>query len=167
MGEEETKRIIGLLTKLNIPFKHLVHEPVYTSEQASKIRKSPLHNGIKSMVLETERGVIIALISADLKLDLKKLKKKFNFKKLQMAPPELVKEKTSCEPGSVPPFGYIQPLPTYIDKSVFDHEQADFNVGLTTESIQIQTSELRKILSQKLLDFAKKNEQNEQVQRFL
>ncbi|MFH0969838.1 MAG: YbaK/EbsC family protein [Candidatus Diapherotrites archaeon] len=154
MGQTERDCILAILREKKIPFEQMVHEPVYTSEQAMRARKGKLHNGIKAMVLETERGMILALLAADLKLDMKALQKRFKFKKLQLAKKEKVLEKTGCEIGSVPPFGHAQQVATYIDESVFDHEWAEFNIGLTTESIKMKTSDLRKILPQKTIPFA-------------
>ena len=154
MSASEATRIQSLLKEKNISFQHLTHEPVYTSEQAMHVRKGELHNGVKAMVLETERGVVVALLAADLKLDLKKFAELMEFKKVKLASKEIVLEKTNCEVGSVPPFGFANPLPTYIDASVFDHEWAEFNIGLHTESIKMKTSDLRTVLSQRLLQFA-------------
>ena len=146
MGQDERDRILSTLKEHSFTFEHLVHEPVYTSQQATGVRKGKLHNGVKAMVLETDRGVILALLAADLKLDLKKLQELFKFKEVKLAKKETVLEKTGCEPGSVPPFGFSQPMPTYLDESVFDHADAEFNIGLVTESIRMKTSDLRKML---------------------
>lgn len=156
MSATEAQHIQTILKEKNIPFEHMTHEPVYTSEQAMQARKGELHNGVKAMVLETERGVVLALLAADLKMDLDAFAKLLEFKKVKLASKEKVIEKTGCEPGSVPPFGFPLPLPTYIDESVFDHEWAEFNIGLLTESIKMKTSDLRQILPQRLLRFAKR-----------
>lgn len=154
MGQAERDRILALLKEQNIPFEHFVHEPVLTSEQAAAARNGKLHNGVKAMVLETERGMIVALLAADLRLDLKKLGAVQKFNDIKLAKRENVSAKTGCEPGSVPPFGFPQPMATYVDESVFDHEDAEFNIGLLTESVRIKTSDLRKILPQKLMQFS-------------
>ncbi|MBM3281878.1 MAG: hypothetical protein FJY86_00870 [Candidatus Diapherotrites archaeon] len=156
MGQAERDRILAKFNELNIPFEHLRHEPVYTSEQAMRARKGELHNGVKAMVCKTERGTILALLAADLQLDMEKLAKLILFKKLSLGSKERVLTATNCEPGSVPPFGFSQPLPTYIDESVFDHEWAEFNIGLVTESVKVKTVDLRRILAQRLLSFAQK-----------
>ncbi len=156
MGHAERDRILSLLNEQNIPFHHFIHEPVFTSEQAAAARQGELHNGVKAMVCETERGIILALLAADRKLDLEKLAELIKFKKIKLASKEKVVANTGCEVGSVPPFGFPQPLPTYIDETVFDHENAEFNIGLLTESVRLKTSDLRKILPQKLLAFAQK-----------
>lgn len=153
MGQPERDRILSLLKEQNIPFHHFVHEPVFTSEQAAAARQGELHNGVKAMICETERGIILALLAADRKLDLEKLASLIKFKKIKLASKEKVLANTGCEVGSVPPFGFPNPLPTYVDETVFDHENAEFNIGLLTESIRLKTADLRKILPQKLLAF--------------
>ncbi|MDZ4256936.1 MAG: YbaK/EbsC family protein [archaeon] len=154
MGQSERDAILRTFKEQNIPFEHFTHEPVYTSQQAMAARKGELHNGVKAMVLETERGVVLALLAADLKMDLKRFGEILEFKKVKLASKEIVLEKTGCEPGAVPPFWFSTPLPIYLDESVFDHEWAEFNIGLLTESVRIRTADLRKILPQRLLKFA-------------
>ena len=154
MGQAERDRILGILRDKSIPFEHFVHAPVYTSEQAAAVRNGVMHNGVKAMVCETERGIILALLAADRMLDLEKLAKLIQFKKIKLASKEKVLAITGCEVGSVPPFGHATQLATYIDETVFDHENAEFNIGLVTESVRIKTGDLRTILPQKLLSFA-------------
>lgn len=156
MGIVERDRILQRFKEMNISVEHFVHEPVYTSEQAMRVRGGELHNGVKSLVCETERGIIVALLAADLKLDLEKLAQLILFKKIKLASKEKVLRSTNCEVGGVPPFGFDPPLPTYVDESVFDHEWGEFNIGLVTESVKVRTADLRKILPQKLLQFAVK-----------
>lgn len=157
MGQAERDRILSIFKEHSISVEHLVHAPVYTSQQAMEVRKGELHNGVKAMVCETERGIILALLAADLMLDLEALAKQILFKKIKLASREKVLARTNCEAGSVPPFGFDPPLPTYIDESIFDHEWAEFNIGLLTESVKVKTSDLRKILPQKLLRIAQQN----------
>lgn len=154
MSQAERDRILSIFKENGITVEHMVHEPVYTSEQAMRARKGELHNGVKAMVCETERGIIVALLAADRKLDLEKLAELIKFKKIKLASKEKALAATNCEMGSVPPFGYPNPLPTYIDETVFDHEWAEFNIGLLTESVKVKTTDLRKVLPQKLLSFS-------------
>ncbi len=154
MSTVERDRILETFRTHNISFEHLTHEAVFTSEQAMRARNGKLHNGVKAMVCETERGIILALLAADLMLDMEKLAKLILFKKIKLASREKVVARTNCEAGSVPPFGFDPPLPTYIDESVFDHEYSEFNIGLVTESVKVKTSDLRMILPQKLLKFS-------------
>ncbi|UCH69974.1 MAG: hypothetical protein JSV29_07015, partial [Candidatus Bathyarchaeota archaeon] len=104
-----------LLDRNGITYETTEHEPVYTSEQAAKVRGVELKTGVKALVLKTEEGsFVMGLIAADKKIDLKKLAKIARTKKLQLASPQEVLKITGCEVGSVHPFGNLHRLPTYL-----------------------------------------------------
>ncbi len=143
MGQLQLKKIKELLDKNKIQYKLYDHEPVYTSEQAAKVRDSKLQEGVKALVLKSDTGnFILALVAADRKVDLEKLAKAANSKRLVLAKPDEVLEQTGCEIGSVPPFGNVLGLETYIDNSVLENEDVEFNAGLRTTSIRMKSKDL-------------------------
>ena len=68
------KEIINLLKINNIPYKETEHEPVYTSEQAAKVRGISISQGAKSLLLKCGDDFILVVLPGDRKLDSKKLK---------------------------------------------------------------------------------------------
>jgi len=147
MSELEVKKIKNLLDSKNIDYKLFEHEPVFTSEQASKVRGVDLKTGVKALVLRTKEGkFILALVAADRRIDLKKLAKIVNTKDLRLASPEEVLKKTGCEIGSVHPFGFLHDLETYMDVSVLENDYINFNVGLHTKNIEMRSEDLVSII---------------------
>jgi len=68
MGVLQLKLIKELLDKNNIHYEVSEHEPVYTSEQAAKVRRVKLRTGAKALVLKTrEGGFVMGLVAADKK----------------------------------------------------------------------------------------------------
>ncbi len=148
MSELEVKRIKNLLDSKNIEYKLFEHEAVFTSEQASKVRGVDLKTGVKALVLKTKEGkLILALVAADRRIDLKKLAKKVNTKDLRLASPEEVLKKTGCKIGSVHPFGILHSLETYMDASVLENEKVNFNVGIHEKSIEMKSEDLVKVVN--------------------
>lgn len=143
MAELQLQKIKELLGKNKIQYKLYEHEPVYTSEQAAKVRGSKLQEGVKALVLKSDSGnFILALVAANRKVDLEKLAKAVNSKRLVLAKPDEVLEQTGCEIGSVPPFGNVLGLQTYMDPSVAENEFVEFNAGLRTTSIRMKSKDL-------------------------
>src|SRR3989338_632267 len=104
-------------------YKVMEHEPVYTSEEAAKVRGVELKSGVKALVLKTnEDAYLLALVSADKKIDLKLLAGIIGTKKLSFASPDKVLEITGCEIGSVHPFGNVHNLTTYMDPGISGKE---------------------------------------------
>jgi Cys-tRNA(Pro) deacylase len=156
MGILQLKLIKELLNSNGITYEVSEHEPVYTSEQAAKVRKVELKTGVKALVLKTdEASLIMGLIAADKKIDLKKLAKIARTKKLRLASPQEVLKITGCEVGSVHPFGNLHRLPTYLDSSILENNMVNFNAGLHTVSIEIKAKDLVKAIRPVIEIFSK------------
>jgi Cys-tRNA(Pro) deacylase len=143
MGSLQLKIIKKLLDQNGITSQVSEHEPVYTSEQAAKVRGVELKTGVKALVLKAEEGnFVMGLVAADRRIDLKKLAKIVKTKKLRLASSQEVLKITGCEVGSVHPFGNLHGLPTYLDSSVLENDMVNFNAGLHTVSIQMKARDL-------------------------
>ena len=168
MGEVETRRLLELLETERVEYKLYDHQPVYTSEQAAKVRGVELKTGVKAMVLkkfpigdgetlETKVSLggpfFLADLAADKRLDFKKLEKLLgsSVKKVEFAKKEEVIAVTGCEAGSVHPIGRLFGLDTYLDESVLENEFVNFNIGLLTKSVRIKKDDLARILEPKAL----------------
>lgn len=122
-----------MFEKSGVEYQLYEHEPVYTSQEAAKVRGVELKTGCKSMVLKTKDGkFILANITADKRIDLRKLEKIIGTK-LNFATKEEVLQTTNCESGSVPPFGKLFGLPTFPDESVLENDFVNFNIGVLTK----------------------------------
>ena len=62
-----------------------------------------------------------------------------------MANQNEVFQKTGCELGAVPPFGHKEFLPILVDVGIYDNEESTFNIGLRTESLKIETEDMKKV----------------------
>jgi Ala-tRNA(Pro) deacylase len=153
--KEEADKILRLFAENNVCYQLYKHPPVYTSEEAAKVRGVDLKTGCKSMVLKRkDGGFIVANIAADRKIDFKTLES-FLGTKLIFATKEEVLKATNCESGSVPPFGKLFGLPTFLDSSVLENDFVNFNIGLLTESVKISKQDLLRLLQPTILKFSK------------
>jgi Cys-tRNA(Pro) deacylase len=156
VGILQLKLIKELLDSNGITYEVSEHEPVYTSEQAAKVRGVELKTGVKALVLKTEKGsLVMGLIAADKRIDLKKLAKIARTKKLRLASPQEVLRMTGCEVGSVHPFGNLHRLSTYLDSSILENNMVNFNAGLHTVSIQMKAKDLVKAIRPVIEVFSK------------
>lgn len=154
--EKEMQKLLDMFEENRIEYQLYKHEPVYTSEQASKARGVELKTGVKSMVLRTkEDKYILANIAADRKIDIKKLERIVGTKELRFATKEEVMAITNCEPGSVHPFGRLFDIDTYLDESVLENDFVNFNIGMLTRSVKIRKDDLVRSLQSKVADFCK------------
>lgn len=132
------QKIIGFLKDNKIPYIETEHEPVFTSEQAAKVRGEKMSDGAKSLLLKAKGSFIMAILPGDCKLDSKKLKAILGVGNLRFALPEEVEKIMGCKIGACYPFGNIIGLATYADNFLMDNEKIVFNPGLHDRSIEIK-----------------------------
>ena len=153
--EKEAEKILKIFEEGGINYKFYEHEPVYTSEQAAEVRGVELKTGCKSMILKTKEGkFILANIAADRRIDVKKLEKAVGAR-LSLATKEEVLQATNCESGSVPPFGRLFGLPTFLDDSVLENDFVNFNIGVLTKSVKISKEDLVRVMNPVIARFAR------------
>jgi Ala-tRNA(Pro) deacylase len=153
--KEEAQRILRIFRENQVCYQLYEHLPVYTSQEAARVRGVELKTGCKSMVLKKKDGdFILANIAADRKIDFKALES-FLGAKLRFATKDEVLKITNCESGSVPPFGMLFGLQTFLDKSILENDFVNFNIGLLTKSVKIGKQDLLRLMDPIILNFSK------------
>jgi Ala-tRNA(Pro) deacylase len=141
-----------MLDEDGVEYELLEHEPVYTSKQAAEVRGVSVRTGVKALVLKTkESEYILALVRADKRADLKAVASAHGTKKVKLANPAEVLEITGCEIGSVPPFGHIKALKTYMDRDILKEDEVNFNIGSHTKSVRMKAQDLLKVIKPVLI----------------
>jgi Ala-tRNA(Pro) deacylase len=125
------------LTQAGVAFEVLHHQPVFTSEDAARVRGTPLASGAKALVCKLDDEVVMFVLPADHKLASREIRRQFAAKSLRFADREEVMAATGLAPGSIPPFGSLFGLATYCDSRLGEHERINFNAGDHAISISL------------------------------
>jgi len=145
------EKIIKLLKENRVDFKLYEHEPVFTSEQAAKVRSTNMKQGAKAIIFSADKTPILIVVPGNKKVDSKLFKKLYRIRDLKLLSPEQVKDLTGLEIGAIPPFGNAMDLITYADELVFENEEIAFNVGAHTKSVLMKANDF-KILENPIID---------------
>lgn len=148
-------QIQSKLNGLNIAYECTEHEPVYTSEQAAKVRGSRLQAGAKALIMYADLQPIMVVVSAATKVDTKVFKKLYGIKKLKLATPEEVEKITQVKIGAVPPFGSLFHLDTFVDNKLAGNDLINFNAGKHDTSIQMKYNDFIRAELPELGNFSK------------
>jgi len=166
MSQETFLQIKKILDESKVEYNHITHEHVHHSSDAAKIRGTNLEDAAKAIVLKVEFKdekndstksfkFIQAVLSADQRIDLKKLKILLQSKNVSLASPDEVLEKTGCTIGSVPPFGKLFNIQMYMDESLLKKDLIVFSAGTHNDSIQLKAEDYYKILEPIVCEFKK------------
>jgi Ala-tRNA(Pro) deacylase len=103
------EQLFAYLDDLGIPHKTVKHPPVFTVEQAKKLRGELAGGHTKNLFLRDKKHelyLVVALESAD--IDLKGLHRRLGASgRFSFGSSDLLREVWGVEPGSVTPFGAI------------------------------------------------------------
>lgn len=146
------KAIVKFLADNKVPFDLITHEPVYTSEQAAKVRGMSAEMGAKALLLKTSDEFIMAVLPGSKRLNSKKLKEILKVKALRFATPQEVEEIMHCQIGSCYPFGNLINIKTIVDPSLGNNEIIAFNIGLHNKSIKIKWEDYLRVVKPSLND---------------
>lgn len=147
--------IISLLHTNDVQFTALEHEAVFTSEDAARVRNTKLSQGAKAMVLCSEDKMIMLVLPADKKVDMKLFKANHKIKDLRMASPDEVEKVTGVKVGAVPPFGNLFGMMLFVDTELGKNEEIVFNAGFHTKSIMMKYNDFIKVTKPQVENFSK------------
>lgn len=94
-------------------------ETIFTVEDASRVVGARPEHILKSLVLLADDAPVLALMSGTNRVDVKKVRKAAEAKKVRMADPEYVFKWSGFRIGGVPPVGYPELPLAFLDEDLF------------------------------------------------
>lgn len=149
------ERIHTCLHHHQIEFEATSHPPVYTSEEAARVRGVSPSSGAKALVVKAGDEFRMFVLPGDRKLDRRKIRQNLGYKNVRFATPEEVERITDLRIGSIPPFGSLFGLRTVCDPALGENETINFNAGTHTDSIRMTYRDYVRVEEPELVDFSK------------
>ncbi len=132
-----SNRLKNFLDGAKIRYSVASHPVAYTAQEiaaASHVRGRQL---AKSVLVKTDHGLTLAVLSAIYLIDLKKLKAALRAKKVSIAKESDIKAIfPDVEVGAMSPFGNIYQVPVIVDKALEGPDSIVFNGGTHKEPVK-------------------------------
>jgi Ala-tRNA(Pro) deacylase len=123
------------------------HPPTSTSLGAAEAAHVPGDRVAKSVLLEDERGYLVAVLPASHRIRIRELTEQLE-RSLELASePELGELFRDCEPGAVPPVGAAYGLPTVVDDSLLNAPEVYFEAGDHEDLVHLSGVEFLSLLA--------------------
>ncbi len=130
---------------------------VLTAEEGVKRGIGDLAEMAPTLILETEKGYLAAIISGATRLSFKKIKKSLGLKNISLASPEVVLRETGAQVGSV---SLVNPdLPTIMDARVEKFRVVFGGCGIPGHTLRISPIDLINLTRANVFDFSEPKEQ--------
>ena len=126
------------LSREHAAFATLVHERAYTARTEAEVAHVSGRRWAKSVACFADEEPLLAVVPADLKVDLKRLRQLAGVRAVRLATEaEIATLFPECEPGAMPPFGSLFGQRTFIDIALALEPEVVFNAGTYTDAIRM------------------------------
>jgi Ala-tRNA(Pro) deacylase len=142
---KERDAILHWLDREGVQYEHYEHEEIHTSDDAAAERGVSLGAGVKSILLEGNEAHFLYVLPGDRLVDFNRVSEQTRYSAVSLASKAAVKSVTGCEVGSVPPFGPLFGIDTYVDETVLDREEVHCSVGTHQDSAVIPVDVFKRL----------------------
>ncbi|HLD28331.1 MAG TPA: YbaK/EbsC family protein [Patescibacteria group bacterium] len=151
------KKVKSYLDKQGVDYDELAHRTVYTAYDAAQTLKKELKDIAKNLFVQVDKTFALVVVSADKKIDLKKLKKALGAKKVSIPGEKVMIKVLKIKPGAMSSFGKIHKLETVVDKAMIGTKKAIFSTGSFTDSVIMKVKDYIQMEEAKIVDVAMKD----------
>src|SRR6478736_7476308 len=138
------------LTRAGVAFEARSYEhdpaaPSYGLEAAEALGVPPARV-FKTLLVQGEGGLAVAIVPVDRQLDLKAVSAALGAKKVSMADPALAERSTGYVVGGISPIGQKRALPAVLDESALAHDTVLVSGGRRGLDIELATQDLARVI---------------------
>lgn len=133
----------------------ITEDTIFTVEDASRAVGAPPEEILKSLVLLVDGAPLLALMSGRNRVDLKKVQRLLEARKVRMADAEWVYAYSGFRVGGVPPVGYPDPLPALLDQDLYDYAVVWAAAGSDHAFFPVSPAELERLTGGRRADLRK------------
>ncbi len=131
------------LMRKGVPFEPVPHESAFTSIDEARALGIEADEVVKTLLLDTPGGHVLAVVPGDRRLDMKLVEQAVGVRRAHLASEaEIEREYPEFELGCLPPIGSLLDAAAYVDPDVIRHETVVFAAGSRTESVKMRTQDL-------------------------
>lgn len=148
------RRCVDMLENYQIPYVHTKHPNAYRAVEVAEAEHLPAYMLAKTVIVRSPNGYAMAVLPADCKIDLEQLAATLNFKHLDLATEEEVRELfPESEVGAMPPFGALFDMPVYLDVRLAEEPYILFNGGTHRDAIHISVADYIRVVDPAIMQF--------------
>lgn len=136
------KQVTNFLDKYGINHEILEHKTVYTAYDAAQTLGEKISDITKTLALKVDKKYVLVVLPADRRLDIEKIKKSLNAKKIEIIKEIDIAKVFKIKSGKLLPFGTFHKVPVYVDKVLLKSKAIIISSGSHTESLKLKTKEL-------------------------
>jgi Ala-tRNA(Pro) deacylase len=149
-------RLIDFLDESKVRYEILHHPEAFTSHELAAIEHVKGKDRAKVVMVRTGAEIVMAVLPTDRRIDLEKLGRITGRPTAMAEEVEFKPLFPDCAIGTMPPFGHLYGVTTYLDPSVADADRLVFEAGTHSDAIKMKYPDYERLAKPIVADFAVK-----------
>lgn len=149
------QRLKDILDRNGIRYVLISHSRAYTAAAIAAITHIPGRELAKTVMVEVDGDLAMAVVPASRHLDLKALQTRLGAKRVSLVTEGEFKDRfPDCEVGAMPPMGILYGLPVYVDEVLTHDLEIAFNAGSHRELVKMAYKDYEQLQHPQVLKIA-------------
>jgi Ala-tRNA(Pro) deacylase len=153
---EIPKKLVSYLNEKKVPYEILHHPEAFTAQTIAAAEHVKGRHHAKVVMVKSGGQHLMTVLPADSRLDLEKLEKLTGKPAAIESEAEFKGLFPDCAPGTMPPFGDLYGVATYVDKSLTKEDYIVFEAGTHTDAIKLSYLDYQRTAEPHIQEFAVK-----------
>jgi len=149
-------RLIKFLDESKVRYEVLHHPEAFTAQELAAIEHVKGRDHAKVVIIKSDTRLLMTVLPADYRLDLEKLSSLTGGRTTLADEAEFKETFPDCAVGTMPPFGQLYGVDTYLDTSLSGADKIVFEAGTHSDAIRMRYADYVRLAKPTIADFAVK-----------
>lgn len=148
------QRLRAFLRDRQIKFATITHSPVYRAQEVAATVHIPGKEMAKTVMVKIDGEIAMVVLPASMKVDFGRLLDATGAQVVELAREDEFQDLfPDCALGTMPPFGNLYGMRTFVAEELTEDEEIAFNAGSATEVIRMAYRDYERLVQPRLLPF--------------
>jgi len=149
-------RLIEFLKENKVRYEVLHHPEAFTAPELAAIEHVKGRSHAKVVMVRAGGELVMAVLPTDHRIDLGKLGKVMGRETALAGEGEFGAVFPDCAVGTMPPFGQLYGVATYVDRGLAESDRIVFEAGTHSDAVKMRYADYERLVRPTVAEFAEK-----------
>ena len=148
------QKLREFLDEKKVRYVTITHSPAFTAQDIAAAAHIPGREMAKAVMVKVDGEMTMVVLPASMRVDFGRLLEATGAAEVELAHEKDFKDLfPDCAPGTMPPFGNLFGLRTFVAEELTEDEEIAFNAGSKTEVIRLAYRDYARLVQPRVLPF--------------
>ena len=149
-------KLIEFLNQNKVRYEIVHHPEAFTAQELAAVEHVKGKQHAKVVIIKSDGDKLMTVLPADHRVDLERLDKLTGKRTALATETEFKALFPDCAVGTMPPFGNLYGVDTYVERSLAENDVIVFEAGTHSDAMKMRYADFERLAKPKVGDFAVK-----------